>query len=345
MPPAPQTPPLRPPRLLLQWHLTDRCNLRCSHCYQPEYRAAGLDFATWQTILAQFKSFIAAGPDRSARPAIRGHITVTGGEPFTRHDFPALLDLFAADQALYSFAILTNGTLIDADMARRLATWRPAFVQISLDGTAETHDRIRGTGNFARAVQALECLVSHNVPSVISFTAQRDNYREFAAVARLASELGVTRIWADRIIPEAADALGKALTAAETRELFELMAQARQAQRHTTTQIAMKRALQFLFADDAPYRCTAGDTLMTIMPNGDVYPCRRLPIAVGNLLETPLETLYDCATFRSLRAPAALPAACAPCAFASLCRGGLRCLSHAVTGDPLQRDPGCWLEM
>jgi len=53
---------------------------------------------------------------------------VTGGEPFARSDFLDLLGVFAAHHRLFRFAILTNGTFIDAAMARRLRKLRPAFV-------------------------------------------------------------------------------------------------------------------------------------------------------------------------------------------------------------------------
>jgi len=107
----------------------------------------------------------------------------------------------------------------------------------------------------------------------------------------------------------------------------------------------MHRALQFLVGNGKPYHCTAGDTLLTVQPNGDLYPCRRMPIRVGNLLETSLLELYDNSTLlRQLRHPEQISDGCQDCFYAKLCRGGLKCLSYAVTGDPLKADPGCWLQ-
>ena len=106
----------------------------------------------------------------------------------------------------------------------------------------------------------------------------------------------------------------------------------------------MHRALQFLVGGGRPYRCTAGDSLITVQPNGDVVPCRRMPLRVGNLLETPLAELYERSPLlRALRDPDRASRGCERCAFARLCGGGLRCLSAAVHGDPFVADPGCWL--
>jgi radical SAM protein with 4Fe4S-binding SPASM domain len=105
----------------------------------------------------------------------------------------------------------------------------------------------------------------------------------------------------------------------------------------------MHRALQFLEGGH-PYQCTAGDRLITVQPNGDLYPCRRMPIRTGNLLETPLVDLYQKSPlFRALRDRDRTSKGCQGCLFSGLCRGGLKCLSYAVTGDPFVADPGCWL--
>ena len=110
----------------------------------------------------------APGVDRSRSPA---------ASPWRTVILPRLMERLAADASL-SVAVLTNGTLIDAAIARRLRSWRPRFVQVSLDGDRATHDRIRGAGAFDRAVTGLECLVREDIPAFMAFTAHRDNYRD-----------------------------------------------------------------------------------------------------------------------------------------------------------------------
>ena len=118
-----------------------------------------------------------------------------------RKDFLDLLEVFAANRENFTFAILTNGSFIDAAMARQLRKLGPAFVQVSVEGTKTTHDRIRGAGNFDRTVSALKYLVKERIRALISFTAHRDNFREFSEVARLGRKLRASRVWADRLIP------------------------------------------------------------------------------------------------------------------------------------------------
>jgi radical SAM protein with 4Fe4S-binding SPASM domain len=336
------------PRLLLQWHITERCNLRCSHCYQDTYAGPELSFRDLLDVLQQFKDLLDTLSPGQRRLLARGHVTVTGGEPFVRRDFLDFLEVLSVNKSRFSFAILTNGSFIDAAMARQLSHLNPTFVQVSIEGSQTTHDDIRGTGNFDRTISAVKHLVRARVRTLVSFTAHRGNFREFPEVALLASRLGAARVWADRIIPAGTgkDLEKQVLTPEETQELFRLMRKARQNVKRSfwgRTEVAMHRALQFLEGGHV-YHCTAGECLITVQPNGDLYPCRRMPIRIGNLLETPLVDLYkESSLFRALRNRDKTSKGCQDCSYSGLCRGGLKCLSYAMTGDPFTADPGCWL--
>lgn len=343
------TPDRRPHRraFVLQWHVTSRCNLRCSHCYQERYSDSEFDLAELVAILGQLEGLLEALGQAPGTVPLPGHINLTGGEPFCRPDFPALLDILAAWKPRITFSILTNGSFIDRAMARKLRRLRPGYVQLSIDGSAATHDRIRGAGDFKRVLDAVNQLRSQHLRTMISFTAHRSNFREFPEVAALARKLGVARLWADRAIPAGGAVLNgiEPLTPAQTREFFGLMAQARmQASRSwfRHTEIAMHRALQFL-AGGVPYACPAGDTLLALQPNGDVYPCRRMPVRLGNIRDASLLEIYRESPFlRRLRDRSVISEGCEQCRWARSCRGGLRCLAYAVSGNPHRADPGCW---
>lgn len=336
-----------PRSLLFQWHITERCNLRCAHCYQETNNEYELHHDDFTRILNQFKTLLSHFRKQATHTRIPGHITITGGEPFLHKDFLTLLKQFHEDRDLYSFAILTNGSYIDAAMAKKLKKLNPSFVQVSMDGARETHDGIRGPGNFERTISAIKHLVRQKIRTLISFTAHRGNYHDFPSVARIGRKLRVSRVWADRLIPygNGAEMLNQILKPDETREFFTILHQERVcAQRNWfgCTEIAMHRALQFLVGGGMPYTCSAGDSLITIMPNGDLYPCRRMPIYVGNVLDASLVDLYYQSPLLQELRRSPIPENCRTCHYSSSCRGGLKCLSYAMTGDPFSADPGCW---
>jgi radical SAM protein with 4Fe4S-binding SPASM domain len=277
-----------------------------------------------------------------------GHITVSGGEPFLREDFFEILDVFRSRKKDFSFSILTNGSLIDREVAGRLSSLGPRFVQLSLEGKEATHDSIRGEGSYAKTVEAIRHLKKEGLRVLVSFTAHRANYREFGAVASIGRGLKVDRVWADRLIPSGVGSQMRyhALTPMETREFLEIMKRSRRSilDLFNRTEIPMQRALQFLFSGERPYRCTAGDSLMTVQSNGDLVPCRRLPIAAGNLTEVSLADLYNNSEiFKRLRDRSRASEGCEGCLYSALCAGGLKCLSYAMTGSPFKADPGCWI--
>ncbi|MDR0705610.1 MAG: radical SAM protein, partial [Planctomycetaceae bacterium] len=347
-----------PKHFQIQWHLTERCNLRCSHCYQNSYNNPDLPLKSLRIILKQFVETIETF-NKERQYKIPAGITLTGGEPFLRTDFFELLEEVITFRKLFRFAILTNGTFIDNTIAKRLRKLKPDYVQVSLDGTKETHETVRGRGSFEPAVEGIRQLVQAGIRTLISFTAGRYNVTDFPAVAQLGVELGVDRIWTDRFIPTTPEQQDASLSPEETKTFFETIRRVRQSLRksflyrfipqfmirQSCTEISMNRALQFLVGGGTMYHCSAGDSLVAVLPDGTLLPCRRLPIPVGNLLENPLLELYRSSNlFQSLRTSRFNESSsCYRCPFSEGCGGGLRCLAYAITNDSLSGDPACWL--
>ncbi|MBI5485108.1 MAG: radical SAM protein [Deltaproteobacteria bacterium] len=332
-----------PRSLLLQWHITERCDHSCRHCYQ-EGTLADLPFDTLLTILEQFRSLLARLCSESPH-RIPAHITISGGEPFLRDDFFDLLQRLHDLRREFSFAILTSGSLIDAATAMRLKLLAPKFVQVSLEGKKETHDSIRGRGDFERVLAAIHYLKKAGVPVLISFTAHRGNFREFGQVAAIGRKLGVKRVWADRFVPlgGAASQRDLVLTPQETDDFLGILATANKKRPllPCPTEVATLRALQFRAGGGKPYRCQAGRELLTVMADGTLAPCRRMPLLIGNLLEDNLSELYfESPLLRELREDK-IPTECGACFYRELCGGGLRCLSQAMQGSFNLADPGC----
>lgn len=333
-----------PKHFLLQWHITERCNLRCQHCYQDNYKNNELSFETLVSIFDHFKRFLTQ-LEELATHKLTAHINVTGGEPFVRKDFFELLEIFYAHRNRLSFGILSNGSFIDENCAIKLKKLSPSFVQISLEGNEETHDQIRGQGHFQQCISALKHLQKQGIKTLISFTAHQQNYQQFQEVAEIGRQLKVDRVWSDRLIPFGSGSELQTLNSEQTLHFFQMMSETKkqiEKKWFNQTEVALHRALQFLVGGNA-YRCSAGKSLLTIQPNGDVYPCRRMPIKVGNVLESKLFDIYQQDMLVKLRDKTKISKGCEKCFYEKHCRGGLKCLSYALKGDPFQADPSCWL--
>jgi radical SAM protein with 4Fe4S-binding SPASM domain len=109
------------------------------------------------------------------------------------------------------------------------------------------------------------------------------------------------------------------------------------------TQVTMNRALQFQNSDGEHYRCSAGDSLITVDEFGNIMPCRRMPIICGNIKESTLrDVFFDHEVFMDLR-DLDSPDECNGCIYSHLCRGGAKCQSYATYNSYEKADPGCWI--
>jgi radical SAM protein with 4Fe4S-binding SPASM domain len=89
--------------------------------------------------------------------------------------------------------------------------------------------------------------------------------------------------------------------------------------------------------------CVVGLDGLCIMPEGNVLPCRRFPIPIGNLLATPFKQIWEeSELLEELRRKENLKGKCGRCKIKD-CRG-CRSLALALTGDYLGEDPHCWYE-
>lgn len=324
-------------KFVLQWHLSENCNLKCLHCYQENHKPVQLKIDELVDIYEQFKELL-------SKIQMKGHINITGGEPFCNPYLFKVLDLIKNDSDNISFSILTNGTLITEELAKKIKSYNPYYVQVSLDGGKKINDYIRGQGVYKKIGNAIKILRNENIFTSVSFTANNLNYKEFPKVIKYATKCGANNVWSDRYIP-LGDLEEKDLTLnyKQTQEYFKIMKKQRDIawNKKSETSISMNRALQFQLNNDFAYGCTAGKSLLTVMENGDLVPCRRMPIVVGNLLREKMINIYENSDILKRLRNEDIPEDCKECDNSETCRGGLKCLSYAVYGDWNVKDDGC----
>lgn len=325
-------------RFVLQWHLSEACNLKCLHCYQENHCPIQLEYDKLVIIYNQFKDLLKA-------LQMKGHINLTGGEPLCNPYLFKILDLIKNDHDLITFSLLTNGTLVTEEIATKIKSYNPYYVQVSLEGGKKTNDYIRGKGTYKSIGRGITNLKKNDIYTSISFTATNLNYKEFPKVIKYAKKYHVDNVWSDRYIP-----LGNledkklSLNYEETREYLRIMQQERTKllhQKDNKTTISMYRALQFQMTHDFAYGCTAGDTLLTVMENGDLVPCRRMPIVVGNLFQDDMTYLYFNSPILINLRKNTIPDECQACESSETCHGGLKCLTYALYKNLNHKDVGC----
>jgi len=319
----------------MQWHITDKCILNCTHCYRGELKD-DLPLDGLFVILRRFADFL-------DEHRIHGRINFGGGEPLLRQH--ELLTLMREARTLgIECRLLTNGLLVDDTVACELKDAGCATVQVSIDGDRETHERIRGEGTFDSALSGVQCARTAGIDVTISVTASRQNSAELDAVAIVAHELHA-RLFVSRLVPcgHGAGMRDQMLTATEW---LRVMRKCIGWRCNGIRTLFRDPLFAPLFTDRSALwngcvgGCSIGYHGIAVDSNGDVYPCRRLPIVTGNMLSESLEDVWRASLINELRNRDSLKGYCGKCSFRWIC-GGCRAIAFAVSDRVLAEDPQC----
>jgi len=325
-----------------QWHITEKCNLRCKHCYHSTYTSDN------ELSLTELISIADKIDSTLARWNKQGTLSITGGEPFVVIDklFPLLRHINSLETISY-FDLLTNGTLLyEAVLLELKKLKKLRRVQLSLEAASQKlNDKIRGEGSFKKTLSAIRLLKKHGFQVAVMMTISRINKSEVEPLIEILKEERVDTFSAERFIPEGIGAILKdeLLTPDEVREVFQKIYSL--AMKEDSIRILLYRPLFALFNGTDPTvgaLCSVGNNALTIMHDGTIYPCRRLPIPIGNALtDSFYKVWYTSEILWNVRNYNNLKGKCADCDLIPVCRG-CRAMAYALTGDYLAEDPQCW---
>ena len=326
----------------IQWHITNFCNLRCKHCYQDDFsKRKDLDrtglIAVSDNILAALKSW-----DRTAC------VHLTGGEPLLKPELFDLLDYLNRQPAIEELGIITNGLPLHKEMVRRLSAFpRLKKIKVSLDGSdAQTRESIRPRWTFEKVIHALSLLKgAQRFEIILMFTAMKRNYRNLPSLLTLCQDLRIDGFILERFVPWGKgkkieeEVLNKDQWKEVVKTLLDFISPDAE-----ESPFFPYQAFQVQFDGEEPELlgapCVVGMDGLCIMPEGEVFPCRRFPVSIGNLLSKPLKEIWDeSKILKELRNKENLKGKCRDCDIEE-CRG-CRSLALSLTGDYLEEDPHC----
>lgn len=157
--------------LYAQIHLTGRCQYRCSHCYFSELGKKSVD-ADFDVIHSRIAGLI--GLARKQSRFLR--IDFTGGDPLLSPILPAVLRLCKANRIVCGLKCNPDILALSDNLSLANALDGCSSVSLSLDGTEEFHDSLRGRkGTFELALKALRKANDLGLKTRISMTISKDN--------------------------------------------------------------------------------------------------------------------------------------------------------------------------
>lgn len=333
------------------WEITRACNLRCQHCGNN----AGCprdDELTTEECLHVVDELAELGNEL---------LTLSGGEPTLRHDWPAIARHAVARGI--DVNLITNGQGNARALAKQAREVGLANVGVSLDGLRETHDRLRGEGTFDRACHMIRTLADEGLWVDVMFTANHWNVGEMADVHTLAGELGARgfRVQIGKPMGRQTDREDLTLTPAALLTLLPALGR-----------LAAEKGPIVVIGDSVGYfspaerklrgercaqghwtGCYAGCQAIGIQSDGTVKGCLSLqpragepdPFIEGSVRDAPLRDIWFRPGAFAYNREAGiddLRGACATCSHGRICRGGAKCMAYAFTGSTAH-DPMCYL--
>lgn len=323
---------VREGRLLsVELEMTNACNLRCLYCYSD-----ACDAKEDELTHAQIMDAAVQAHDLGARKIV----ILGGGEPCV---YPDLRGLITGVRDLEcSVELFTNGTLIDASLARFLYEHRVSVVIKRNSASAHVQDFLAGTpGAFERIQRGIACLQAEGYPDTehgmgMQTIICRQNLLEIPDLWRWARVKGIQPYF------ETLTHQGRcvrypdlSISVAEAAEAFQRLSQIDREE----------------FGVDwnpcpplAGAHCSRHLYSILVKANGEIFPCVGVGVCVGDIrkdrLEDVLRTSPVVQDLRHIHDRIKEP--CRTCDRNGACYG---CRGNAfqMTGDYLAPDPLCWV--
>ena len=288
----------------VHFDVTYRCNERCVHCYLDHDDHGEMTFLEIRNVLDQVAE------------AGTFFLSLSGGEVFMRRDF---FDIVAyARKLLFSVKVKTNGVMIRAAEAKRLAELGVQDVQISIySNVPEVHDAItKLPGSLKRSLHAVRLLKAHGVRVTIANVLMTANLFDDTAVMQLAKDLGVSYSLDPMVTPKMD---GDTSVLRLRAPLWALQKAVRNEELGARDAQPSDPASMDDSGEDLP--CSASHSFCYISPYGDVFPCVQFPLPTGNVRRQSFLDIWknspEMAQVRSIRVKDL--STCSRCSHSSTC--------------------------
>lgn len=323
--------------MLVNLHLTHKCNLRCTYCYTGDKTLGDMSPATLRQSFAFMEQL----------PADAIDVVFFGGEPLVRFDLmQEAVALAAGLDKAYHFKVTTNGTLLDPGRIDWLRA-HEVYVSVSVDGPGQANDVNRvfpdGSGSWRLIEPQLAGLLAAMPHSGVFLVVHPAN------MERLADSVGHVLDLGFRFVNLALD-----YSADWTPALFERLSQAYVALAKVYETRTRRGERFYLSVFDGRIqtrvrgqpalseRCSPGVGTLSIAPSGHLYPCvqfvredRQPQLRIGHV-DRGLASGHD----RHCSGCDEVPDdTCGACFLKDRCSHWCRCVSYQTTGDAEQVSP------
>ena len=316
----------------IQWHITDRCNLKCKHCYTKDEKS-DLKFSELKRGIKNILTPVSNWVDEI-------EICISGGEPFLSPHLYKIIQYLKKWKKIKKIMFTSNGTIVNLELLEKIK--KDIYdIQISLEGGKKLNDYIRGNGAYELIQKNIPVFKALNWKVGINMTIHKLNYEEIPSVVDFCLKNKVDIFSITRFVPCTQDnSINKLLLSKKKIEeiycsTFKL------SQKYKKLIFSFNRTLWNIVNSNIGRSCSAGINGVAILADGTILPCRRLEIPLGNFLNNDFVDIWlNSKIIQDLRNRKNIQK-CRSCEKLENC-AGCRAIAYAVNKDYLSQDPQCF---
>jgi radical SAM protein with 4Fe4S-binding SPASM domain len=330
------------------WEITMGCNMRCAHCGSSCTDPLPDELTTEEALNVC---------DDMKKLGMKW-ITLSGGEPLTRKDWPILAGRLYSNGIIPN--IITNGWLVTEKMVKDAGAAGVETISISLDGVKSTHDKIRKEGSFDRVISALKILRDCRHVSGVNTTITRQNIGQMDALKQILIENGVN-LWQLQIGLPMGNLKNNPESVIDPEDIDYLLDYAYRTTLEGKIKVFPADCLGYFTGNESITRqistgspgpvvwqgCNAGKRSFGLLHNGEVLGCtsiRERTFIEGNVRTRSLIDIWrdpNCFAWARNLKKSDLAGDCRECCYGDVCLGGCPNTRLTVSGSIYAENDHC----
>ncbi len=250
--------------------VTHRCNTNCEFCIMKplinkHYKKKEMSLEEYEHLADDLRRMGTY------------HIQISGGEPLIRPDIREIIQIFRTKY--FAVTLNTNGLLINSSIAAFLRDMGLLQVIVSFHTLKSSIFRsIYGIYDdlLDRQINNILMLKKSGVNVVVNIVLYKRNIDEFTEIKHFWESRGINVMWdivEPQVYPQTTSFSSLIPTEEQLREFYTKL-----------EEVPRSKSGSLI--------CSAGRNHLTFSPYGDIYPCGRLRVSVGNYSDVDLFSLW-----------------------------------------------------
>ncbi len=280
----------------IQWKITNKCNLKCKHCYLGKLDGFELPFEKANEIA-----------DTIINSNVM-EVTISGGECLTYKGIEEIIKKFLINGIKVN--VFTNAVLLKSVLDRidsGILNTNSLLFYVSVDGLKSSHEQIRGKNTFDKTIENIKYTIEKGYPVVTNTVINKINYCDIMDMIVLLKQMGVKDVQLSNLIVQGSADNSMKISLSEQMALKEKINDLYKEHpefgyiyySEVPDSDGVRKVYSLSngkknFIGNDNWKCTAGVARVTIDSNGKVYCCPFIKDSyLGNLNKENLSEVWD----------------------------------------------------